>query len=86
MGFSSPPETLSLPRILCLHGGGVSGEIFYYQSRAIIAGLNSHFRLVFVDGPFFSDMHPDLKPVYGGMGPTYRWSPWLKEQNTTDSE
>ncbi|KAJ6013602.1 hypothetical protein N7540_008193 [Penicillium herquei] len=68
------PETLQKPRILCLHGGGVSAKIFRLQARQLIQALAPYFRLVFVDGPFPSDMHPDLIPVYKKMGPCYSWA------------
>ena len=65
-----------LPRILCLHGGGVSAKIFERQMRYFIKSLANDFRLVFVDGPWLSEMHDDLKPVYSHMGPCYRWANW----------
>ncbi|KID61140.1 citrinin biosynthesis oxydoreductase CtnB, partial [Metarhizium hybridum] len=45
-------DTLSLPRILCLHGGGVNGTVFRLQCRAIIAQLGHRFRFVFMDAPY----------------------------------
>lgn len=77
MIYASGPETLHKPRILCLHGGGVSAKIFRLQARCLVASLAPYFRLVFVDGPFPSEMHDDLKPVYGQMGPCHRWAAWL---------
>ncbi|GJD04435.1 citrinin biosynthesis oxydoreductase CtnB [Colletotrichum higginsianum] len=47
---SLPPgtdPTLHLPRILCLHGGGVNASVFKVQCRALISRLKNHFRLVF---------------------------------------
>lgn len=64
------------PRILCLHGGGVSAKIFERQMRYFIKSLTNDFRLVFADGPWLSEMHDDLKPVYSHMGPCYRWANW----------
>lgn len=75
----------NLPRILCLHGGGVNAEVFRAQSRAIIAGLASHYRLIFVDGPFLSVAHPDIVTVYGDHGPFRRWLRWLRMQPTIDA-
>lgn len=75
----------SLPRILCLHGGGVNAEVFRAQSRAIIAGLSSHYRLIFVDGPFLSVAHPDIVTVYGDHGPFRRWLRWLRTQPAVDA-
>ncbi|KAK2738430.1 hypothetical protein FQN55_000556 [Onygenales sp. PD_40] len=77
---SSGPETLHKRRILCLHGGGVSAEIFRLQARGLIQALSPYFRLVFADGPFPSEMHPDLIPVYSSMGPCYQWAGWLPQQ------
>lgn len=76
MGYSSGPETLAKPRILCLHGGGVSARIFRLQARRLVSCLASRFRLVFADGPFWSEMHPDLRPVYSQMGPCRQWAAW----------
>lgn len=85
MGYSSGPETLEKPRILCLHGGGVSARIFRLQARRLASCLAPHFRLVFVDGPFWSEMHPDLRRVYGQMGPCRQWcSPLLPPNATID--
>ncbi|MDI1488094.1 MAG: hypothetical protein OHK93_007368 [Ramalina farinacea] len=64
------------PRILCLHGGGVSAKIFERQMRYFIKSLEHDFRPVFADGPWLSEMHDDLKPVYSHMGPCYRWANW----------
>ena len=44
--------------------------------RHFIKSLAGDFRLVFVDGPWPSEMHDDLKPVYTHMGPCYRWANW----------
>lgn len=70
----SKPETLQKPRMLCLHGGGVSAKIFRLQARQLRQTLAPYFRLVFADGPFPSEMHPDLIPVYRNMGPCYSWA------------
>ena len=72
------------PRILCLHGGGVSAKIFELQMRTIIKSLASDFRLVFVDGPWLSEMHDDLLTVYSSHGPCYRWGNWLTTQSAID--
>ncbi|KAH7320632.1 serine hydrolase FSH [Stachybotrys elegans] len=70
---------LSLPRILCLHGGGVNAQVFELQCRSILARLKSNFRFVFINGPFPCPAHPAIVAVYGDMGPFYRWVPWLDE-------
>lgn len=74
------------PRILCLHGGGVSAHIFRLQCRYFIKSLEPHFHLVFADGPFLSEMHDDLRPVYSEMGPCYRWSRWRPEHPPVDDD
>ncbi len=77
MCATSGPETLDKPRILCLHGAGVSAAIFALQARRLIAHLAPYFRLVFVNGPYLSELPKDLRPFYGEIGPCYRWSAWL---------
>jgi len=78
--------TLPLPRILCLHGGGVTGEAFQLQSRALISRLKSTFRLVFADGPFLCDPGPGILPVYADFAPFRRWLRWLPEHKEIDAE
>lgn len=87
MTIASGPETIHKPRILCLHGG-ISAKIFRLQARRLISTLAPHFRLVFADGPYASEMHADLKPVYGqiGKGTCRRWSRWLPHHQTSDHE
>ncbi|KAL5121362.1 hypothetical protein ACEQ8H_000830 [Pleosporales sp. CAS-2024a] len=80
------PDTRALPRILCLHGGGVNAAIFKTQSRALIRHLQHSFRLVWADGPFLSDPHPDVIDVYGSYGPFRRWLRWKPEHAEIDSE
>ena len=46
--------------------------------------LASDFRLVFVDGPWFCEMHDDLKSVYSHMGPCYRWGNWEANHSPID--
>ncbi len=79
-------EDLSLPRILCLHGGGVNSTIFRLQCRSFLASaLASHFRFVFVDGPTLCEAHPAVEKVYGDYGPFYRWLRFEKEHPKTDA-
>lgn len=80
-----PNEKLHLPRILCLHGGGVTGDIFRLQARALIRHLPD-FRLVFADAPFFSEPGPGIAPVYEEYGPFRRWLRWWPEDPEIDSE
>ncbi|KAF2132993.1 hypothetical protein P153DRAFT_354432 [Dothidotthia symphoricarpi CBS 119687] len=80
------PDSRPLPRILCLHGGGVNATIFAVQSRSLIRHLQHSFRLVWVDGPFFCDPHPDIVQVYGTYSPFRRWMRWLPEHAEIDDE
>ncbi|KAL4996649.1 serine hydrolase FSH [Aspergillus recurvatus] len=61
--------TLHLSRILCLHGGGVTAEVFRLQSRTLIKQLQPHFRLCFADGPFLSEPGPGMIPTYQHYAP-----------------
>lgn len=71
-------STLSLPRILCLHGGGTNARIFYSQTRALRAQLQPYFRLCFADAPFLCQSPgPDVTAVYKDLGPFRRWLRWL---------
>ncbi|KAI0597312.1 serine hydrolase FSH [Biscogniauxia sp. FL1348] len=72
-------DTLSLPRILCLHGGGTNARIFRAQCRRLTAQLQSEFRLVFAQAPFSSNAGPDVISVYGQWGPFKRWLRWGPE-------
>lgn len=77
---------LHLPRILCLHGGGVNAEIFAAQCRALTAVLTPDFRLVFADGPFFCPAGPGIAAVYESWGPFRRWTRWLPEHAAIDDD
>lgn len=79
-------EDLSLPRILCLHGGGVNAEVFRMQARSIIRALGHRFRFVFADAPFFCEPGPGIVPVYQDFGPFRRWLRWLPDHAETESE
>lgn len=52
--------------------------------RYFIQSLVHDFRFVFVDGPWLSDMHEDLKLVYSDMGPCYRWANWSQRHPPID--
>lgn len=69
-------DTLHLPRILCLHGGGSNAAVFRAQCRRLISQLQSEFRFVFVQAPFSSDAGPDVMSVYSQWGPFRRWLRW----------
>lgn len=66
-------QTLDLPRILCLHGGGTNARIFRAQCRIVKRYLSTTFRLVFAEAPFSSDAGPDVTSVYKEFGPFKRW-------------
>ena len=80
---SPDPSTLSLPRILCLHGGGTNASIFRNQMRSFLAhpSLQPRFRFVFVDAPFFCDEGVGVYPVYADWGPYRRWFRWLPKHD-----
>ncbi|KAF2681882.1 hypothetical protein K458DRAFT_420255 [Lentithecium fluviatile CBS 122367] len=82
----TPPDSKHLPRLLCLHGGGVNASIFAAQSRSLIRHLQHSFRLVWADGPFFCDPHSDIIHVYGSYAPFRRWLRWLPEHAEIDAE
>lgn len=77
--------TLHLPRILCLHGGGVNAQVFRLQSRILVKQLRSTFRLCFADGPFICEPDPNIIPVYKDYGPFRRWLRWLPEHAELDA-
>lgn len=72
MGEAYDP-TFSLPRILCLHGGGTNARIFKIQCRRIAEDLKSEYRLVYVEAPFPSEAGPDVVSVFAKDGPFKRW-------------
>jgi pimeloyl-ACP methyl ester carboxylesterase len=84
--MTSDHVSKALPRILCLHGGGANAEVFRMQARTIIKTLNSTFRLVFADGPFYCDPGPGIVPVYEEYGPFRRWLRWLPEHPEVKAE
>ncbi|KAF4633630.1 hypothetical protein G7Y89_g4499 [Cudoniella acicularis] len=77
--FLSHSTDTNLPRLLCLHGGGVTAQVFRLQCRSLIKALSPYFRLVFADGPFVCAAGPGISPVYAGYGPYRRWLRWLPE-------
>jgi hypothetical protein len=80
------PDSKPLPRLLCLHGGGVNAAIFEAQSRSLIKHLQHSFRLIWADAPFFCDPHSDVIHVYGSYAPFRRWLRWLPEHSEIDAE
>jgi predicted esterase len=85
MACSDDPS-LHLPRLLCLHGGGVNAEVFHLQCRSLRYHLSSKFRFVFADGPFPSEAGPGIAPVYADYGPFRRWARWQANQPHIDTE
>ena len=65
--------TLTLPRILCLHGGGTNARIFRMQCRVLEGTLRSTFRLVYAEAPFPAQPGPDVTSVYKNHGPFKAW-------------
>ena len=82
-----PDADLTLPRLLCLHGGGVNATIFRAQMRAFLSHpiLSKRFRFVFVEAPFYCDEGIGVHPVYSDWGPFRRWSRWLASHDTIDA-
>ncbi len=81
-----PENNHHLPRILCLHGGGTSSEIFRRQCRTLIRLIAPHFRLVFANGPYPCEVAgPDVSAVYASYGPFRRWLRWLPEHPWVDN-
>ncbi|PNY24383.1 Esterase LovG [Tolypocladium capitatum] len=75
-----PPSALALPRVLCLHGGGVNAQVFRLQCRGLITRLAPSLRFVFADAPFDSDPHEAIVSFYGDCAPFYRWQRWQHDQ------
>ena len=74
--MSANNQTLHLPRILCLHGGGTNARIFKAQCRRLITQLECDFRLVFAEAAFPSNAGSDVLSVYSQWGPFKRWLRW----------
>ncbi|MCJ1367137.1 hypothetical protein MMC16_006269 [Acarospora aff. strigata] len=79
MGVADGPQRL--PRILCLHGGGTSAEIFRIQTCKLQRALQQHFQFVFIDAPHASTPGPGVLPVFEGFDPYFRWVTWWKNEN-----
>jgi len=80
-------HVLSLPRILCLHGGGSNTRVFKAQTRALRFGFLNHFRFVFADAPFTSKSRPGVTSAYKNFQPFRRWlrsephHPFIKQED-----
>jgi pimeloyl-ACP methyl ester carboxylesterase len=77
---------LHLPRILCLHGGGVNAEVFRLQCRGLFRALGGTFRFVFPDAPYLSPADPNVMATYAELQPFRRWLRWGIEQPNPGSE
>ncbi|KAG5985261.1 hypothetical protein E4U55_007363 [Claviceps digitariae] len=71
---------LHLPRILCLHGGGVNAKVFRLQCRGLFRVLGDSFRFVFPDAPYISPADPSVMPTYAHLQPFRRWLRWKQDQ------
>ncbi|MCJ1473380.1 hypothetical protein MMC13_002031 [Lambiella insularis] len=69
----SEDDTLHLPRILCLHGGGTNARIFRAQCRAVEKALKPFFRLCYAQAPYRSKPGPDVVSVYQNYAPFRAW-------------
>ncbi|KAJ3956048.1 hypothetical protein N0V92_007413 [Colletotrichum tropicale] len=61
------------PRLLCLHGGGTSAQIFQIQLIRLQRILDTRFDFVYIDAPMDSAPGPGVLPVFEGCGPYRRW-------------
>ncbi|KAF9881409.1 oxidoreductase [Colletotrichum karsti] len=61
------------PKLLCLHGGGASAQIFQIQLIRLQRLLDARFELVFLDAPIETEAGPGVLPVFEGCGPYRRW-------------
>lgn len=78
-------NTLHLPRILCLHGGGTNARIFTAQCRTLAPKLEPYFRFVYAEAPFDSVPGPDVVSVYAEYGPFKRWLRAFPEQEEIEN-
>ena len=76
---------LSLPRILCLHGGGSNNAIFTAQLRSFVRHLTD-FRFVFAEARLPSEAGPGIIPVFKDYAPYYRWTGWRTEHPVAETE
>ncbi|EFQ34122.1 citrinin biosynthesis oxidoreductase CtnB [Colletotrichum graminicola M1.001] len=66
-------QSLRLPRILCLHGGGTNANIFRAQCRVLKLHIATTFRLVFAEAPFLAPPGPGVASVYDSWAPFKSW-------------
>ncbi len=73
-------EDKSLPRLLCLHGGGSNALIFRAQCRGLRKQLRLNFRFCFAQASYPTQPGPDVASVYRSFGPCWAWIPWPPEE------
>ncbi|KAI1266035.1 serine hydrolase FSH [Xylariaceae sp. FL1019] len=71
------------PKILCLHGGGTSADIFRIQAIRLSRLLKSHFELVYADGFLESGPGPGVLPFFEGMEP---YKQWIRDKDGDEEE
>ncbi|KAL2037444.1 hypothetical protein N7G274_009724 [Stereocaulon virgatum] len=85
MSTASHHPDLSLPRVLCLHGGGTNARIFRAQCRVLERSLSSTFRLCYAQAPFTSQPGSDVTAVYKSFGPFRAWLRWRPDDPELDN-
>lgn len=76
-------DNKTLPRILCLHGGGTSALIFRFQTRKLVKVLRPHFRFVYLDAPFETEAGAGVLPTFEGVGPFFTFIPKTEAEEET---
>ncbi|KAH8668925.1 serine hydrolase FSH [Xylariales sp. PMI_506] len=77
-------DSLHLPRILCLHGGGTNARVFKIQCRAIESALADKYRFAYAEAPYECPAEGDVESVYEGYGPFKRWLRWDEDHDKWD--
>ncbi|TLD22715.1 hypothetical protein PspLS_07024 [Pyricularia sp. CBS 133598] len=72
-GVHSIPSHKPSKAILCMHGGGSSGEIFRFQTSSIRAALQHRYDFLYVCAPHLAVPGPDVLPFFAGMEPFFSW-------------
>lgn len=84
MNLEYHKNTLHLPRILCLHGGGTNARIFRAQCRVLSRRLEPYLRFAYAEAPFESEPGADVVSVYAGYCPFKRWLRSVPEHEEID--
>lgn len=61
------------PKILMIHGGGTTPDIFRIQARKLDAALSQFFDLHYVTAPIECPAGPGVLPFFAGMDPFLKW-------------